>query len=42
MGSVMKDNSCDNTEARARLLKVNLALQPHVAAQGNRIGESDI
>jgi hypothetical protein len=37
-----QDNSCDNTEARAMLLKASLASQPDVAAQGNRIGESDI
>jgi hypothetical protein len=32
----------DNIEARAMLLKANPALQPYVAGQGNRVGESDI
>jgi hypothetical protein len=37
-----QDNRRDNTEARTMLLKASLTLQPHVAAQGNRIGESEI
>jgi hypothetical protein len=42
MGSCEQKNSCDNTAARAVLLKANLALKAHVTAQGNRIGESDV